>query len=57
MHTMQENSPNSELRELPMNGYGDSRDIPTKSDKSMRDLVASVIGMILPMFLQLGHAH
>ncbi|EAW18768.1 Mn(2+) transporter ATX2 [Aspergillus fischeri NRRL 181] len=57
MHTMQENSPNSELRELPMNGYGESRDIPTKADKSMRDLVASVIGMILPMFLQLGHAH
>ncbi|KAF7179810.1 hypothetical protein CNMCM7691_008861 [Aspergillus felis] len=57
MHTMQENSPNSELRELPMNGYGDPRDIPAKSDKSMRDLVASVIGMILPLFLQLGHAH
>ncbi|GES57055.1 zinc/iron permease [Aspergillus terreus] len=57
MHTMQENSPNSSSRELPINGYGDPREIPIKSDKSMRDLVASVIGMILPLFLQIGHAH
>ncbi|KAF5859862.1 hypothetical protein ETB97_002353 [Aspergillus alliaceus] len=57
MHTMQENSPNSVSREAQGNGYGDSRDIPSKSNKSMRDLVASVIGMILPLFLQLGHAH
>ncbi|KAL5363504.1 ZIP zinc transporter-domain-containing protein [Aspergillus floccosus] len=57
MHTMQENGPNSGSRELPVNGYGDPREIPSKSDKSMRDLVASVIGMILPLFLQIGHAH
>ncbi|KAF9893748.1 hypothetical protein FE257_009918 [Aspergillus nanangensis] len=57
MHTMQENSPSSSSRELRGNGYGDPREIPPKSDKSMRDLVASVIGMILPLFLQIGHAH
>lgn len=57
MHTMQENSPDSSSRELPINGYGDPREVPIKSDKSMRDLIASVIGMILPLFLQIGHAH
>lgn len=55
MHTMQENGPGSSPRELPINGYGD-RD-QNESDKSMRDLIASVIGMILPLFLQIGHAH
>ncbi|KGO73876.1 Zinc/iron permease [Penicillium italicum] len=55
MHTMQENGPGSSPRELPINGYGD-RD-QTGSDKSMRDLIASVLGMILPLFLQIGHAH
>lgn len=58
MHTMQENGPgSSSSRELPVNGYGDSRDSSNGSDKPMRDLVASVLGMILPLFLQLGHAH
>ncbi|QQK45202.1 ZIP metal ion transporter, putative [Penicillium digitatum] len=55
MHTMQENGPGSSPRELPINGYGD-RD-QNASDKSMRDLIASVLGMILPLFLQIGHAH
>ncbi|KAJ5753446.1 ZIP metal ion transporter [Penicillium nucicola] len=55
MHTMQENGPGSSPRELPINGYGD-RD-QSGSDKSMRDLIASVLGMILPLFLQIGHAH
>jgi zinc transporter 9 len=57
MHTMQENSPNAASREVQGNGYGDPRDSQTKPAKSMRDLVASVIGMILPLFLQIGHAH
>ncbi|PWY71639.1 Zinc/iron permease [Aspergillus heteromorphus CBS 117.55] len=56
MHTMQENSPNSSSRDSQANGYGDHREAPA-SDKSMRDLVASVIGMVLPLFLQIGHAH
>lgn len=57
MHTMQENGPGSNSREVSSNGYGDSRDLPNGSDKSMRDLIASVLGMILPLFLQIGHAH
>lgn len=57
MHTMQENGPSSVSRELPVNGYGDTRDSQPRPDKSMRDLIASVIGMILPLFLQIGHAH
>ncbi|KAL4867687.1 hypothetical protein BDV12DRAFT_170903 [Aspergillus spectabilis] len=54
MHTMQENS-SSSTQELPGNSY-DSREL-SKPDKSIRDLVASVIGMVLPLFLQIGHAH
>lgn len=56
MHTMQENGPGSSSHDQA-NGYGDPREPPSKSDKSMRDLVASVIGMVLPLFLQIGHAH
>ncbi|KAL4777490.1 ZIP zinc transporter-domain-containing protein [Aspergillus nidulans var. acristatus] len=54
MHTMQENSSTSS-RDLPANGY-DAREV-AKPEKSTRDLIASVIGMILPLFLQIGHAH
>ncbi|KAJ5758606.1 hypothetical protein N7520_005762 [Penicillium odoratum] len=57
MHTMQENGPGSTPRESPVNGYGDARESANGSDKSMRDLIASVVGMILPLFLQIGHAH
>ncbi|KAI9368404.1 ZIP zinc transporter-domain-containing protein [Aspergillus egyptiacus] len=55
MHTMQENSSPSS-QELLTNGY-DSREMSIKPEKSMRDLIASVVGMILPLFLQIGHAH
>ncbi|OJJ47102.1 hypothetical protein ASPZODRAFT_132042 [Penicilliopsis zonata CBS 506.65] len=54
MHTMQENGSS---RDSQSNGYGDPRDSTSKPDKSMRDLIASVAGMILPLFLQIGHAH
>ncbi|KAL4801488.1 Zinc/iron permease [Aspergillus unguis] len=54
MHTMQEN--NSASRDLPMNGY-EVRETAAKPEKSVQDLVASVIGMVLPLFLQIGHAH
>ncbi|KAF3394381.1 Zinc transporter ZIP9 [Penicillium rolfsii] len=57
MHTMQENGPGSSSREVSGNGYGDSRDSQNGNDKSMRDLIASVVGMVLPLFLQIGHAH
>ncbi|KAL4978539.1 ZIP zinc transporter-domain-containing protein [Aspergillus desertorum] len=54
MHTMQENNSTSS-RDLPVNGY-DAREA-VKPEKSTRDLVASVVGMVLPLFLQIGHAH
>ncbi|KAJ6155366.1 hypothetical protein N7470_005932 [Penicillium chermesinum] len=57
MHTMQENEPGSSAHDTHVNGYGDSRESQDGSDKSMRDLIASVVGMILPLFLQIGHAH
>ncbi|RDW90429.1 Mn(2+) transporter ATX2 [Aspergillus mulundensis] len=55
MHTMQENNSVSS-RDLPTNGY-EAREIAAKPERSTRDLVASVVGMILPLFLQIGHAH
>jgi hypothetical protein len=57
MHTMQENDPSSAPNESYVNGYVDGRDTSQRSKKSMRDLVASVIGMILPLLLQVGHTH
>ncbi|KAJ9300840.1 hypothetical protein DTO271G3_2004 [Paecilomyces variotii] len=57
MHTMQETGANSASTDININGYGDGRDNQQRASKSMRDLIASVIGMILPLFLQIGHAH
>jgi len=57
MHTMQEYDPNSISHDSYVNGYTDPRDSSQRSKKSMRDLIASVVGMILPLFLQIGHAH
>lgn len=55
MHTMQENIAEGMRREPTVNGYAEGRE-SQHSKKSMRDLVASIVGMILPMFLQIGHA-
>lgn len=57
MHTMQENGFESARYEAHTNGFTDGREPNQRSKKSMRDLIASVVGMILPLFLQLGHAH
>ncbi|DAA75518.1 TPA_exp: Uncharacterized protein A8136_1592 [Trichophyton benhamiae CBS 112371] len=57
MHTMQENPLEPARRESHANGYVDGRDPPQRPKQSMRDLVASVVGMVLPLFLQVGHAH
>jgi zinc transporter 9 len=56
MHTMQENAPQPS-HDSHSNGYAESRDPSPKQKGSWRDLAASVIGMILPLFMQLGHAH
>jgi len=57
MHTMQEDDPHSISHDSYVNGYTDPRDLSQRSKQSMRDLIASVVGMILPLFLQIGHAH
>jgi len=59
MHTMQENSPDHEpYVNGHANGSIDEREIP-KQDRnaSLTDLFAAAFGMILPLFLQVGHAH
>lgn len=57
MHTMQENGFDSARQDAHANGYTEGREPTQRSKKSMRDLIASVVGMILPLFLQIGHAH
>ena len=56
MHTIQDIAPSSSPSHSHSNGYGDSRDTP-KAKGSIQDLAVSVVGMILPLFLQIGHAH
>jgi solute carrier family 39 (zinc transporter), member 9 len=53
MHTIQESSREHSSHG---NGYADSRD-SLKPKGSVQDLAVSVVGMILPLFLQIGHAH
>ncbi|EED15523.1 ZIP metal ion transporter, putative [Talaromyces stipitatus ATCC 10500] len=54
MHTIQEITPPSTPSHS--NGYADSRETP-KHKGSIQDVAISVVGMILPLFLQIGHAH
>jgi zinc transporter 9 len=59
MHTMQESGPD---RESPLNGHAngsiDGREsLKIEQGHSIKDLLAAVFGMILPLFLQVGHAH
>ncbi|KAF5003083.1 hypothetical protein F66182_16170 [Fusarium sp. NRRL 66182] len=56
MHTIQDIAPSSPSSHAHSNGYADSRE-PQKPKGSIQDLVVSVVGMILPLFLQIGHAH
>jgi hypothetical protein len=44
-------------QESRINGYIEGREAPQPQKKSMVDLGAAVFGMILPLFLQFGHAH
>ena len=60
MHAMQEtsNSHHDSHKEGNANGFIDGRDAPPPEPKaSVRDLGAACFGMILPLFLQIGHAH
>ena len=59
MHTMQENSPAHEHQANgDVNGAVDGREAQKhECSASIKDLLAAVFGMILPLFLQVGHAH
>lgn len=62
MHTMQETSTTTAMSRRDSsyaNGYAaEGRENSQRAaQKSMRDVVATVVGMILPLFLQIGHAH
>jgi len=59
MHTMQESGPGHEPH---LNGHAngsiDGREsLKTEHESSIKDLLAALFGMILPLFLQVGHAH
>lgn len=59
MHTMQESGPD---RESHLNGHAngsiDGREsLKIEQGYFIKDLLAAVFGMILPLFLQAGHAH
>lgn len=61
MHAMQDIT-STKTAEAPMNGSAngsiEARDTSTLEEQpSIRDLGAAVFGMILPLFLQVGHAH
>ena len=56
MHTMQDNVTESTRHDSNTNGYLEGRE-PSQPNKSMRDLIASVVGMVMPLFLQIGHSH
>lgn len=62
MHSMQEasSSHNQTMINGHANGYGEGRDGNTHVEQqkgSWKDLAAACFGMILPIFLQIGHAH
>ena len=60
MHAMQEiTKAPQELQAInPANGYTDGREAPRIEEKpAITDVFAACFGMILPLFLQVGHAH
>jgi zinc transporter 9 len=59
MHTMQDSAPGNESHLTgPANGSIDGREsLKGEQGYSIKDLLAAVFGMILPLFLQVGHAH
>ena len=61
MHTMQDNEGTPGADESHINGYLDvqrSRDpVRHKHQKSPKLVAAAVVGMLLPLVTQIGHAH
>ena len=59
MHTMQDGGHDHEpVMNGHANGSIDGREAPKQAEKvPITDLLAAVFGMVLPLFLQVGHAH
>ena len=61
MHTMQDEAGDSSMEESLGNGYLDAphtRDAGRqKSQKSIQLVMTTVVGMLLPLITQIGHAH
>jgi zinc transporter 9 len=60
MHAMQEitKAPQEIQASSQTNGYADGREASRIEDRpAITDLLAACFGMILPLFLQIGHAH
>ncbi|KAB5570011.1 Zinc/iron permease [Coniochaeta sp. 2T2.1] len=60
MHAMQEDGGSSgHEHHSSMNGYSESSSIPQRkqSKPQMRDTLATVVGMLLPLLTQFGHHH
>lgn len=65
MHTMQDSGRHAEhgddgYTEVPMNGYGEGGSgVPSKESgqPGVAETLVTVLGMLLPLFTQFGHAH
>lgn len=59
MHAMEEDSASSgHEHHSGSNGYADGPSSPRKQSRpQMRDTLATVIGMLLPLLTQFGHHH
>lgn len=64
MHAMQEDSAPGGVHEhhihsAGMNGYADNSSVPQRrqAKPQMRDTLATVVGMLLPLLTQFGHHH
>jgi zinc transporter 9 len=56
MHAMQEDSPH-EHSHSSSNGYADNSLQRKKEKPQMRDTLAAVGGMLIPLLTQIGHHH
>ncbi|ERF75128.1 hypothetical protein EPUS_07817 [Endocarpon pusillum Z07020] len=59
MHTMQEIESSHDIQQNGhVNGMVENTDTQSQSPKaSLQDFMAAIFGMVLPLFLQVGHAH
>jgi hypothetical protein len=59
MHAMQEGDTSASHDVVGGNGYADSPNMSQRKQlrPQMRDTIATVVGMLLPLLLQFGHHH